>query len=216
MSPMECPNCMITIPTNPNLRGGSTSLYPTICPTCGEKARPSSEDRKISYNDNPYLIYGTTAIIGVIACWLFGSWLINYYQDEDERIISSQQPVNVGQIFFGGEVKFAVMQPAASLIVRGIKGAHSSVSAVKTKKMVKEKQFYYYEGTNEGDQIKVRLETINLSKGKFQENILLNSYEKKAILKTPRGEGIETSATRLLELRILPSKELIVQEIRKR
>ncbi len=44
MSPMSCPNCNITIATNPNFRGGSSPIYPTSCPTCGEQVGYSDKD----------------------------------------------------------------------------------------------------------------------------------------------------------------------------
>lgn len=74
MAPMSCPNCNITIATNPNLRGGSAPLYPTTCPTCGEQIGCSVEDepqKKSKISLKIKLIIGGITLALIISVLMF-------------------------------------------------------------------------------------------------------------------------------------------------
>ena len=69
---IKCPDCNITIPTNPNYGGGSTPLYPTTCPTCGKQIGYSTEDEPIKSEKRKTILL--ILIFVVILLGLYLSW----------------------------------------------------------------------------------------------------------------------------------------------
>ena len=73
---IKCPDCNITIPTNPNYGGGSTPLYPTTCPTCGKQIGYSTEDEPIKSEKRKT----------ILLILIFVVILLGLYRSEERRV----------------------------------------------------------------------------------------------------------------------------------